>query len=109
MKHHSMLNSFCSLAIGLAGVTATVNAPWAADVGMPVLEKRSAKTMAVQPQRSMAATTARHPGDANRNVKGALGPIRRDYNDPMAGANAEMLRRDLRMGRYPSSNQASIP
>ncbi|MCG2576922.1 hypothetical protein LZ012_07935 [Dechloromonas sp. XY25] len=107
MKHHSMLNSFCGLLIGLAGVSAAVNTPWAADVGMPVLSKWSAKTMVVPPQVPAAASS--NATEESRHAKGAQGPIRRDYNDPMVGADAETLRRDLQMDRYPFNNRVSIP
>lgn len=109
MKHHSMLNSFCGLLIGLAGVSVTVNAPWAADVGMPVLGKWS-RTMAVQPQMPPSAQSMpANPNAESRNARGAQGPIRTDYNDPMAGGGAETLRRDLQMNRYPFENRVAIP
>lgn len=105
MKHHSMLNSFCGLVIGLAGVSVTVNASWAADVGMPVLSKWSARTMTAQ---SPMSTTG-NLNEESRSPKGAQGPIRRDYNEPMAGTDAETLRRDLQMDRYPINSRVSIP
>ena len=107
MKHHSMLNSFCGLVIGIAGVSVTVNAPWAADVGMPVVSKWS-RAMTAQPSMSGAASTS-NTTEENRHMKGAQGPIRRDYNEPMAGADTETLRRDLQMDRYPINSRVAIP
>lgn len=110
MKYHSVLNSFCNLVIGFAGVSATMNAPQAADIGMPLLSAGSAKIVAVQPQ--IPASTLQVPGyltEKSRNAKGAQGPIRIDFSDPTAKADAEGLRRDLQMNRYPMNNSVGIP
>lgn len=110
MKHHSVLNSFCRLAIGFAGLAATVSAPQAADIGMPVLGKWSAQTVTVQPQTPASAAPAPSGRSMeNRNAKGPQGPIRTDFSDQTARADPETLRRDLQMNRYPMNNKVGIP
>lgn len=106
MKSHSVPNAFYSLVM-FAGLAATVSAPQAADIGMPVLES-PVNTVAVQPQRAAVPT---HQNEESRNVNGAQGPIRTDdfSDEKQAKADAEMLRRDLQMNRYPMDSGVGIP
>lgn len=110
MKYRSVLSSFCKLMIGFASVSAMVSSSQAADIGMPTLAKGSVSTMAMQPQ--MNASSEQVPryltGDS-RSIKGAQGPIRTDYLNQTSSANAEALRLDLQMNRYPMNNSVSIP
>lgn len=110
MKYRFLLSAFCNLVIGFVGISATVSAPQAADIGMPVLTKGSASTMAVNPQISASALDMpSHLNEKSRNAKGPQGPIRTDFSDQTAKADAETLRRDLQMNRYPMSNRIGIP
>lgn len=106
MTNHSVPKAFYSLVM-FAGLAATASAPQAADIGMPVLELPK-NTVAAQPQRPALPT---HQTEASRSVDGAQGPIRTDdfSNEKQAKADAEMLRRDLRMNRYPMNGGIGIP
>lgn len=108
MKYHSMLNSFCSLAIGFVGMTATVSAPQAADIGMAVQEW-TATTMTARSQTPASAVPLSNALNVeNRKAKGLRGPIRTDFSD-QAATDTETLRRDLQMNRYPMNNRVGIP
>lgn len=101
MNYYSLRN----LAIGLAVVSATMSTPQAADIGMPLLTERPSELTSAKPD---IPSQPRNLVEKS-NLKGAQGPIRTDFSNSTAKADAEALRLDLQAGRYPMNETVAIP
>lgn len=88
MKNHPMLHAVGALVIGVTGLTATVNASLAADIGMPQLTDSADAMSASAPQVQV------YLAEKSRKASGAQGPIRTDFSDQTNKPDAETLRSD---------------